>query len=359
MIRLLSLPKFPKFLTFKGLPEPFNQLARPLVLVSVGLHAALLLTPIPSPPAKPKPVQPKTIKITALPPIKSNNLVKNKFSTKSSVKPLRPTVATKGLVIQRPTKNQKPTKPLNATQPVPSVKPAPVEEASSDPNNPFNDFPHYPGAVPGCMGVQSCYETGKSMDVVSQYFQQELPKKKYTSSQVANDSDRRVFQFTKGGTSQFLNIFSEDKTSFYVLAPQAILRSELQSTVQIPADFNNIMANLPPGADGESTDASPDQFASPNDFFSNLGGDAPDGSVMNPEKKQQIDTIRLVRGQTPQQLLSSYFTQSGYQPKPLAMYGGGQLYELKKGTFKPFYLNLVPAQGGKGTIVVVWTNNPS
>jgi hypothetical protein len=371
MIRSFSLPKLPKFLTFKGLPEPFNQLARPLVLVSVGLHAALLLTPIPSPPVKPKPVQPKTIKVTALPPIKSKNLVKNKFSAKASLKPRLSTAVQKGLVIQRPTKkvtqalNQKTPKPENAPQTVPSVKPAPVDEASSDPSNPMNDFPHYPGAIPGCLGVQSCYETGKLMDVVSQHFQQQLPLKKYALAAVINDADRKVFQVSKGGVQQYLNILSEGKTAVYVLAEKALTLADLQTAIQIPSDFSeNILAQLPTGADGQSTDTSPDLFSSPTDFFSKLGGDAPDGSVMNPETNSEIDSMKLVPGQTPQQLLSSFFTpnlsQSGYQqPKPVAIYGGGQLYELKKGTFKPFYLNLVPAQGGKGTIVVVWRSKPA
>jgi hypothetical protein len=358
MFRSLRLPNLPKFLNFKDLPEPFNHLAKPLVIVSVGLHAALLFAPIPSPPPKPKPVPPKTIKITALPPIKSNNSVKNKLSTRSSVKPPRSTVATKGLVIQRQTKNQKPTKPQTASS-VPSVKPAPVEETSSDANNPLNDFPRYPGAIPNCYGFTTCFQTDKPLDLVSQFFQQELPKRKYALTPDAAESDRKVFKFSKGGTQQFLNIFSDGQTSFYLLASEAMKRSDIQNAVQIPPDFSKIMADLPPVAEGESTDASPDQFANPTDFFSSLGGEAPDGSITNTKQIDGVDTIRFVRGKTQAQLLSDYFTQSGFQPKSIATYGGGPLYEVKKGTFKPFYLNLVPAQGNKGTIVVVWTRNPS
>jgi hypothetical protein len=377
MIRSLTLPKLPKFLTFKGLPKPFNQLVRPLVLFSVGLHAALLLTPIPSPPVKPKPAQPKTVKVTTLPPIKANqakSLVKNKLSAKALLKPRLSPVVHKGLVIHRPTKktiakvaqapNQKIPKPQNAPQPLPSAKPAPVDEPSSDPSNPMHDFPHYPGAIPGCLGVQSCYETGKTIDVVSQYFQQQLPLKKYTITPASNDADRKVYQISKGGVAQFLNILSDGKNAVYVLAEKALTLADLQQAVQIPSDFSeNILAQLPAGSSGESTDPSPDQFASPNAFFAKLGGDAPDGSVMNPEMNSEIDSMKLVFGQTPQQLFSGFFTpnlnQSGYQPKPVATYGGGQLYELKKGTFKPFYLNLVPTQDGKGTIVVVWRSKPA
>ncbi len=372
MFRSLRLPNLPKLLTFKDLPEPFNHLAKPLVLVSVGLHAALLFAPIPSPPVITKPVEakPKTVKVTTLPPIKANS-VKNKLSAKALLKPRPSSVVQKGLVIQRSSKktltqtpNQKTPKPQNARQPVPPVNPAPVDEPNSDPSNPMNDFPHYPGAIPGCLGVQSCYESGKPIDVVSQYFQQQLPLKKYSLTQAINDSDRKVFQISKGGSQQFLNILVEGKTAVYILAERAMTHEDLQKTVQIPSDFSeNILAQLPQGADGESTDASPDLFASPTDFFSSLGGTASDKSEMNPEMNSEIDSMKLVRGQTPQQLLSGFFTpnlsQSGYQPKTIATYGGGQLYELKKGTFKPFYLNLIPAQGGKGTIVVVWRSKPS
>jgi hypothetical protein len=372
MIRTLSLPKLPSFLNLKGLPQPFNQLARPLILVSVGLHMGLLLTPIPSPPAKPKPEQPKTVKVTVLPPIKSNKrLVKNKFAGKSLFKPHSSPVVQKGLVIQRPTNkrlaqasSQKFPKPQAAPQNAPSVKPAPVDEPSADPNNPMSDFPHFPGAVAGCMGVQSCYETGKPIDIAAQHFQQQLPLKKYAMSPVVSDADRKVFQISKGGAQQFLSILSEGKTAMYVLAEKPLTIADLQQTVQIPSDFSeNILAQLPAAADGESTDILPDQFASPTSFFSQLGGTAADKSEMNSEVNTEIDSMKLVRGQAPPQMLSGFFTpnltSSGYQLKAVGTYGGGQIYELKKGTFKPFYLNLVPAQGGKGTIVVVWRSKPS
>jgi hypothetical protein len=360
MFRSLRLPNLPKFLTFKDLPEPFNHLAKPLVLVSVGLHAALLFAPMPSPPSKTKPVEPKpkTVKITTLPPLKSKSLPQTKLSSKTLGKPLASSSRNNQLVIQNPKKKAQTQVPNQKPQATPS-KPDPVEEASSDPNNPMNDFPLYPGAIPNCYGFTTCFQTDKPLDLVSQFFQQELPKRKFALTPDAVESDRKVFKFSKGGSQQFLNIFSEGQTSFYLLASEAMKRSDIQNAVQVPPSFNAIMANLPPAADGESTDASPDQFASPTDFFSELGGEAPDKTTMNPKQKENIDTVKLVRGQTPEQLLSKYFTQSGFQPKSIATYGGGPLYEVKKGTFKPFYLNLVPAKGNKGTIVVVWLSNPS
>jgi hypothetical protein len=373
MLRLFKLPKRPKFLNLDFLPESFEQWAWPLALVSAGLHAVLLFVPIPSttPVSDKKAAEskPKTVKITSLPPIQSKRLGENKITKNTLKSRLTPRVQ-KGLVIRDPSKKpiSKATAALDRTppksQPVPSVAPAPVDEPSSDPSNPMNDFPHFPGALPGCLGVQSCYETGKPMDAVAQHFKQQLPLKKYALVPAINDADRKVFQISKGSAEQFLNILSEGKTSVYVLAEKALTLSDLQQAVQIPSDFSeNILAQLPTGAASESTDVLPDLFTSPTDFFTKLGGTDTDLSEINPEENSEIDSMKLVPGQTPQQLLADFFTpnltQSGYQPKPIGTYGGGQLYELKKGTFKPFYLNLVPAQGGRGTIVVVWRSKPS
>jgi hypothetical protein len=378
MLRSLKLPKRPKFLNLDFLPESFDQWVWPLALISAGLHTVLLFAPIPSttPIAEKKPAElkPKTVKITSLPPIQSKSSVKNKLTSKNILKSRLSPRVQKGLVIRDPSKKviskaaSAPDRTPPKDRPVPPVTPAQIDEPSSDSSHPMNDFPHYPGALSGCLGIQSCYETGKSMDAIAQHFQKQLPLKKYTLTLTINDSDRKVFQISKSGAQQFLNILSEGtegKTSLYVLAEKTLTLAELQQAVQIPSDFSeNILAQLPAGADGESTDVLPGIFASPNDFFSKLGGTDADLSEINPEENSEIDSMKLVPGQTPQQLLSDFFmpnlTQAGYQqPKLVATYGGGQLYELKKGTFKPFYLNLVPAMGNKGTIVVVWRSKPS
>jgi hypothetical protein len=379
MIRSFTFPKLPKFLTFKGLPEPFNQLMRPLVLVSVGLHAALLLTPIPSPPVKPKPAQPKTVKITTLPPLKSKSLATNKLklSGKTLLKPRLAPLVHKGLVIRRPTKkglnkvakapnSKDPKSKQQNTQPTPPpVQPAPPDERRSDPSNPLSDFPHYPKAGPGCLGLENCYSTPDSLDLVVQHFSKQLPLK-YSDAKSANDETHpHVFRFSKDGVSYFLSIVNERNTTFYALADKPKTYDDLTQSVEIPADFSEtILASLPDGTAVESTDP----FANPSDFFTKLGGvetDGPNkGMDISPEQNSEIDSMKLVPSQTPQQLFSGFFapnlTQLGYQPpQPVATFGGGQLYELKKGKSKPFYLNLVPSKDGKGTIVVVWRSKPA
>jgi hypothetical protein len=374
MFRSLRLPNLSKFLTFKDLPEPFNHLAKPLVLVSVGLHAALLFAPIPSPPSITKPVEPKpkTVKITALPPPKSNSLTQPKRSSKTLGKPLASSTKNQ-LVIQNPKKtpNKIAQDPKTQQKNTPQPDSPPAGGPPSDPNNPFGDFPHYPTAGPGCLGLESCYQTPDSLDVVVQHFAKQLPLK-YPDAKPANDSTHpHVFRFSKNGVTYFLSIVTENKATIYAIEVKPQTLDDIKQAIEIPSDFSsNILANLP-----DPTDALPENFESPLSFFTSLGGALPPGTKdekgkeiggmeVNAEQKSGL-IMKLVPSQAPQQLFNSYFTpnlgQLGYQPaKPMASFGGGLVYELKKGTkSKPFYLNLVPKKGGKGTIVVVWPEQPS
>lgn len=383
MFRSLTLLKLPKFLNPKDLPEPFNHLARPLVLVSVGLHAALLFAPMSSPPSKTKPAEakPKTVKVTTLPPLKSKSLTQTKLSSKTLRKRIASSTTNKKFTIQDPNKKTPNKTPSEVAQD-PNRKNAKVQQSNppgtppsgdspSDPSNPLNDFPHYAKAAPGCLGLENCYSTSDSLDVVVQHFAKQLPLK-YSDTKSANDSVHpNVFRFSKYGIIYFLSIISENKTTFYALADQPRTYEDLKQALEIPSNFSSdIMANLP-----DLADVSTDNFERPLDFFVRLGGPLPKGTKdergneiggmeVNAEQKPGI-SMKLVSSQGPKQLFDSYFVPSlrdlKYQsPKIMTSFGGGQVYELRKeAKSKPFYLNLVPTKGGKGTIVVVWPSQPS
>jgi hypothetical protein len=376
MFRSLRLLKLPNFLTFKDLPEPLNHLAKPLVLVSVGLHAALLFAPIPSPISKTKPVEPKpkTVRITTLPPLKSKSLPQTKLSSKTLRKPLTSSSTNKQLVIpnSKKTPNKIAQDPKTQQKPTPQPDSPPAGGSPSDPNNPLSGFPHYPSAGPGCLSLESCYQTSDSLDVVVQHFAKQLPLK-YPDANPANDGTHpHVFRFSKYGVIYFLSIVTENKATIYAIDDKPKTLEDLKQAIEVPSDFSsNILANLP-----DPTDALPENFESPLNFFVSLGGALPQGTKddkgneiggmeVNAEQKSGIISMKLVPSQAPQQLFNSYFApnlgQLGYQPaKTMTSFGGGLVYELKKGTkSRPFYLNLVPGKGGKGTIVVVWPSQPS
>ena len=384
MLRSLKLPQN---LPSIQIPPAIQPYIRPMLLASIGVHAAVLFWPLPSEPPKPKVAQPpkqKIVKLTTLP------------SVRKPVSPLTPRTVTKvmprtqvaalsqrGLVVpSRVKKRAAPIRPTPQAKPSSQASSAPTPSAqSSAPLTPgadgsqaqgtegvkgvMSDFPTFTGAVPGCLGLPSCFSVSNSLTAVSQFFEKELPQRKYKLQQTVNDADRKVYQFSKGGETQFLSVLADGATTLYVVGPEPQTQASLRNAVQIPADFTeNILTQLPTAAAGDGTsDVTPEQFTNPTDFFTSVGGVDAQGFDVNPERNPEIDTLKLVLGQTPQQVYDASFkaalTQSGYQSTPVASgYGGGLLYEIKKGTFKPFYLNLVPIKGGSGTAVVVWVKKP-
>ncbi len=361
----------PQFSPLNNLPAPVRALVRPMLFASVGLHALFLFVPFPGANKESKPPQEKTVKVTQLP--STSKII--------GAKPIvKPSLAPKSLVIP----NRPIARPQSAIPPIPSqIKPVPKAEPASqkaqpesqaqpssavDSNNPLNSFPHFPGAQPGCLGVPSCYSTGKDLSTVSGYFEKELPSKKYAIQPSPPESDRRVYEISKDGTKQFLSLIFDGNSTLYVLADAPRTLADLQKTVQIPPEFtNNILSQLSQSVSGSELasdlNPTPDNFADPNLFFTSLGGADASGFEVAAETNPEVETLKLVRGKTPTQLFSSFFGGSlqtnGFESTPIASgYGGGELYQIKKGSSKPFYLNLVPTKDGASTIVVVWRSQP-
>jgi len=366
-----KLPSMPQFSPLNNLPAPVKALVRPMLFASVGLHALLLFVPFPGAKQESKPPQEKTVKVTQLP----------SASKIAGAKPtIEPSLAPKSLVVPK----RLISRPQSAIPPIPSqirpvlqaepapqkVQPASEAQSSSaaDPNNPLNTFPHFPGAQPGCLGVPSCYATGKDLAIVSSYFEKELPIKKYTVQPSPPESDRKVYEISKNGMKQFLSLIFDGTSTLYVLADAPRSLADLQKTVQIPPEFtNNILSQLSQSVNGSelSSDLNPipDIFADPNSFFTSLGGADAQGFEVAAETNPEVESLKLVQGKTPTQLFSSFFSGSlqsnGFESTPIANgYGGGELCQIKKGSSKPFYLNLVPTKDGASTIVVVWRSQP-
>jgi hypothetical protein len=366
MARTLSLPKF---LAFKNLsfPPALRPFMKPMLLASIGLHAVALLTPLPEPPIKVASPQPKTVKLSALPTLKvPRKLIKPRPIRKRPLAMIPP----KGLIVPKLVKKAAPAAapgekpPRNLPPEKPALKPEKLAP-DADNSDPMKDFPHYPNADAGCLGIDSCYDTKQTLAQVTQYFEKQLPLKKFAVKPNISEESRKVYQIDKKGSTQFLNIFWTGDSAIYALAPTAITLADLQKTVQIPPDFTQtVLGQLPGGGEANETSVSPEQLASPKAFYTELGGQDAQKFDIAPTPNPEIETLKLVPNQTPEQLFSSYFSaslaKSDYQSKPIgAGYGGGLLYEIKKGSLKPFYLSLVPTKSGSGTVVAVWRSNPS
>lgn len=362
MARTLS---FPKFLTFRNIsfPPVLRPFMKPMLLASIGIHTVVLLMPLPQPPVKVVAPKPKTVKVSALPTIKMPKRVIKRPVIRKPVAAIPP----KGLVVPSLVKKTATPSPgEKAPRDAPPQKPVlNSDKPGSESSDPMSDFPNYPNAISGCLGLPSCFDTQKPLDEVTQFFEKQLPLKKFSIKPTISEASRKVYQIEKQGTSQFLNVLLDGSSTVYVLAPNALTLADLKNAVQVPEDFTkSILGQLPTASGGNEASVTPDQLTTPTAFFTELGGTDAQGFETNPTANPEIDSLKLVSGQTPDQLFSSYFSSSlgqlDYKATPItAGYGGGLLYEIKKGTDKPFYLNLVPTKSGTGTVVAVWLSNPS
>ncbi|MBW4523300.1 MAG: hypothetical protein KME16_26985 [Scytolyngbya sp. HA4215-MV1] len=338
---------------WQRLPLPLRVLIRPLLVASLGLHALFLFTPFPNL-EKPAPKQTEApVKITQLP------------SVKPKPKVPRPKVKKVAAKVNRP----RPTVPVPKT---PESKSAnETKDTKNDAKDPFLDFPHHPRAQAGCYDKESCYEVkGVAIDAIADYFKQTLPTKKFTLTPLTSEAGKQVFQVTKGDKSLFLNLFQDGKNTVYVLAPNEIPSLKaLKGAIEIPTAFYELLAGLP-GSDStdpaaESSLATPEDFDQPKLFYQDVGGSG-DGFALNPEQLPTIDgSMKVAIGEEPEPFYQSYFEselQNIFEAATkVGDYGGGPLYQLKKGGMT-LYLNLVPLKAGSsrgvGTIVVVWTQSP-
>ncbi|MBN8558890.1 MAG: hypothetical protein J0L70_00025 [Leptolyngbya sp. UWPOB_LEPTO1] len=328
--------------------SPLFQVAKPsstakwvwlTVLVSLGLHVGLMLIPTGNEP-KPTPLkeQEKQVRVTQLPTLNKTAVIKAPPKPLTPTQPQRITPVRETTIppVASPVDRPKPPIPQSPT------KPAETKPAESDSNN-WADFPIYPTAQPGCFGLQSCLQTSDALAKVSDFFTKELAKKKYESKLTVQSVDRAIYQVSRNGQAQFLSILQSEKGTVYVLADAPRTLEDLKKAVEVPPEVSEILSNL----DAQAAD--PTLFAQPTLFY--------DRQV----QKAGIRNISLVASQA-DTMMDEYFRSNlqnnGYEVTDLPQqYGGGSLYQVKKGSVT-LYLNLVPTKDGANTLVVAWKNLP-
>ncbi|MBD2019524.1 hypothetical protein H6F43_04905, partial [Leptolyngbya sp. FACHB-36] len=141
------------------------------VLLSAGLHGALLMMPVPSSPPIPEKLT-KTVKVSQLPLLKPSPKPSVKPSTKPSTKSqpsAKPTIAQpkrlQSPVIARSPISDRPPAPRSA----PAPSPAPAASAVPTPNPAPSVEPpslaqaiQLNGAQPSCGGASDCWQIGET-----------------------------------------------------------------------------------------------------------------------------------------------------------------------------------------------------
>ena len=365
------------------------------VLISLGLHGAMLCLPLPpeTPTPTPKVNTQKQVRVTQLPIAKPSlttpaKATPAKVSTPSpkAVVPANPT-----LVVPPATPKPKPTPPPTEEKPkaekppektlekpklekpkpeetkpeeikpqttastptaTPSPPATPVPEALN-PDDAWRNFPLYPGSKPGCFNLSSCLQAEDSLSQVSSHFAQALPAQNYEIKVVTQDAQHVIYQVLKAGRTQFLSVLVAEKETVYVLADAPRSLEELKQAVEVPPEVADILRNL----DAQAAEAA--LFTNASLFYTtNPGIGGPPATVPHPE----ILSLSFLAGQSAQTMMDEYFRSNlqnnGYEVRDLnQQYGGGLLYQVQKDSLT-LYLNLVPTQDGTGTLVVMWKKLP-
>ena len=363
-----------------------------MALLSLGIHGLLLLIPIPSEqkPAPPKlekqirvtqlPTQPKSPVVRASPkpsptPQKVPSLPKAVTRPRTVIPP-EPKPRLKAIPPEpKPKPKKTPPEPKAKETPpepkpketppepkaketppepkpkeTPPVKPEPVPSpALSSDANPWEQFPKYPGAKPGCFEKDFCIQTGTKLDEVSAYFEKELPAKQYEWKPTIQEANRKVYQVsTKNGKTQFLSLIfaGGEEGTVYVLGEKALSLGDFKKAVEVPSEISDILTAT--GLESQEVDAY--YFTAPDKFYPSR------------TRRPEISSISVVPDQASETLMDTFLKtnlqNNGYEvseAKP--PYGGGVVYEVKKDKLQ-LYFNLVPTTDGKGSIVVIWASPP-
>lgn len=328
---------------------------------SLALHTGLLFFPIANTKTEKK-LDPKPVKVTKITKISSVRPPTRRTQAKASPRKAKRTIAKPRAIMNRSiNRSISPIKPMmkSAVTPVLSQSSTPSDTSSTtNPTSSKNTdfaFTPYPEAESGCLQLRSCFATTDTLEQVGSFFEKQLVIDGYEVALERDESDRKVYKFSKNGKSRYLSILNSEVSTVYAAADTPKTLADLQSAVEIPPEFDELIAQASDKA-ATGTMATVNQFPDPNLFFTQL----------NPvQVKPEISgEPTIVKGKTPAQLFDTTFKPElpkiGFQipNEPEGEYGGGPVYRMQQDQSKPFFVNLIPAKDGSGSIIVVWLSLP-
>lgn len=362
MIKSLSLPSMPSV-----------QLFRPILLAALGLHALFLFVPFPSEEKKPPENKEAPVKITQLPTTRSTASKPATANLSRVNKPTLPKInrrSTNSPVLRAPTPIASRTQDFTqatAQTTANSAAPSSSNNQSRDAANPFQDFPHFLPSTPnGFDKGENCRIASANLATVASFYQTQPAKKGFTVQLTEESAEVKVFEVAKAGKILYLSLLADGPTTVVLLAEEKVTDLEaLKGAQVVPSEYVELLGSVLPEsdrADNPGTNAVPEQFQQPEFFYSTVSeAELRSGTV--PDPKPGIDgSLKVAPEQSPTTLyqvtlepeLKNIFTDGIAK---VGDYGGGSLYQLKKGS-TTIYLNLVPVKGGNGTIVVTWLRDP-
>jgi hypothetical protein len=360
----------PKVLTatglFKGIPHLVKPFLKPMLLISLGLHAAVLFIPLSSPLKKAENPKPKVIKLTKIPTIRIPP--KPAAQPLNLNKPRTPNIPSqssgKGIAIRQ--KQIQGTDQTIAQAKSETSKPSP---ASSNPPNSesgeLKDLPQYEKNLQSCDGIAGCFQTGDPFGEVTKYLEKKLASKKIkfsiekTSTDLF-DSEYRAYKVVDNkNETQFLSILSNGENTKYVWAKEIVSGTSIMTRAETSTDVETFIGQLPNNFNDVSmSKLSPQRFsdADVNKFYV-------DPNPNNPVYKNTPAVSPIITSSSPNeayQTLSKQLSSSKYNVNLIpAGYAGGTLCKITKpDQLKPLYVTIIATKQRDGSIVALWQNMP-
>jgi hypothetical protein len=358
----------PKVLTaagmFKNIPSSVKPFLKPMLLISLGLHGAVLFIPLPAPSSKAELPKPKPIKIAKLPPLRTPP--PKTFSKRLNKKPITPNIVSsiprKGIVLKQ---KQGTGTMLPQGQPKADTKPTPPSDPSNAGDRTWNDLPNYSKNIQNpCEGADGCVQTGDSFSEVTQYFKENLSAKKFKFSEEntptsSYDTEYKAYKVVNKKEVRFLSILSNGDNTKYVWADRIASKEDIVTKTVTPTDIAALIEQLPTQfVDTSNKKLSPERFPDgaiskfyydkdkPIFGFRNTPANAPIIVSSNP-----TDTYQILAGKLSSANYIANRIPSGY--------AGGTLYEITNSDRpKPLYLTIVATKQGDGSIVALWLDMP-
>jgi hypothetical protein len=358
---------------FKGIPHLVKPFLKPMLLISFGLHAAVLFMPLPSSLKKAETPKPKVIKLTKIPTIRiPPKPVAQQLNLKKPPTPNVPSPnSQQGLLPKKqPTKQTKLVVPGKSKKQQDTTASSPKGGNSDDVwsvlRYPYNEMPI-------CHGVNECIETKDDFTKVTQYFDKKLAEKFKVSTEKTDNSafdDLKYISYKivnkKDGSTRYLNIFYNGETTIYALAPSIISKDEIIVAGNSDSDtISKVLEGLAALKNPEEEPIIVDKFPGFNEkppnikntkyFFNNPT------DVRLGYKKEVIGSPRLTSLSPENALseLSQQLTPLNYTLKPAGAYEDITLYEMiQLGKKMPTYLAIIPTAQRDGSIVVHLSKKP-
>jgi hypothetical protein len=329
--------------------------------ISLALHTGLLFFPIASTKTEKK-TDPKPVKVTKITKISSVRPPTRKTQVKKSPQKLKRTIAKPRTIANRSINRsissvKPPTKSVATAVSSQSSVPSDTHSTTNPTSSKTNEFAFtpYPEAEAGCLQLRSCFATTDTLEQVGSFFEKQLVIDGYEVALEQDEPDRKVYKFSKNGKSRYLSILNSEVSTVYAAADAPKTLADLQSAVEIPPEFDELIAQASGNAATETV-APVHQFTEPELFFTQVNP-----TQVRPEISGEPT---IVKGKTPDQLFDTTFKPElpkiGFQipDEPEGEYGGGPVYRMQQDQSKPFFVNLIPAKNGSGSIIVVWLSLP-